>query len=432
VELATQQAPPSSGSNSRDETAALDKPAPLSSIDLFCGAGGLSLGLKAAGIQFGAHLDSWEPAVETLNRNFGESNAAVDVSTLTASQIRIMSGGATPQLISGGPPCQSFTSAGRRFDDDPRSTLVGAFATLAAEVRSPLVVFENVEGFVTAGKGEFVFDLLTPLIDAGYWLRMRKVNLANYGVPQHRKRVIMVASLSGCPPFPQPTHSAWGVPGAQEIPGCPATPTVAEALGDLPAPGSQNAPQGHLSPPIGELELARLTALRPGQTMRDLPEELWHDSYRKRAYRRVMDGTPMERRGGAPAGLRRLRGDQPSKAITSASVREFIHPTKDRRLTLREAARLQTFPDSFKFSGNLAEQATQIGNAVPPRFSEALGSSLIDHLTRYAGADQRIPGEGALVEFNVTSSQQMSPALSRVVTAVGARFTDSLFAAAED
>jgi DNA (cytosine-5)-methyltransferase 1 len=403
----------------------------FSTIDLFCGAGGLALGLESAGLQISAHLDSWQTAVETVNNNFEESQGPVDVSKLTANDVRLMAGGAMPRLLVGGPPCQSFTSAGRRRHDDPRGSLVGVYASLAAEIRSPLVVFENVEGFVTAGRGQFVFDLLAPLVEAGYWVRVRKVNLANFGVPQHRKRVIVVASLAGDPPFPEFTHSAWGAPGAQRIPGLPPTPTVEDALTGMPEPDGQHAPQGHQTPAINELEQARIVALEPGQTMRDLPETLWHESYRKRANRRVADGTPTERRGGAPAGLRRLRADQPSKAITSASVRELVHPTEDRRITLREAARFQTFPDSFTFSGNLAEQATLIGNAIPPRFGEILGGSLITHLTDFAGASGREPGEGALVDFDVTPSPQMSPALARVVADVRARFMKAQLAHAD-
>lgn len=394
-------------------------------VDLFCGAGGLSLGLKEAGLRVRAHLDSWPAAVETLNLNFDEQRAPIDIRKLTASDIRCLAGG-TPRVLAGGPPCQSFTSAGRRQDDDPRGTLVGVFANLAADIRSPLVVFENVEGFLTAGKGRFVLDFLAPLVEAGYQVRVRKVNFANFGVPQHRKRVIAVASLLGNPPFPDPTHSAWGAPGAQKLAGCPATPTVEETLKDMPPLGSADAPQGHVALRPSELEQARITALKPGQTMRDLPEHLWHDSFRKRAFRRVMDGTPTERRGGAPAGLRRLRADQPSKAITSAAIRELVHPTEDRRLTLREAARLQTFPDSFGFSGNTAEQATLIGNAIPPRFAETLGKSLVDHLNFYAGSEENEPGQGAVVEFNVTPAQQMSPALARVVREVNSQFTPNL------
>jgi DNA (cytosine-5)-methyltransferase 1 len=398
-------------------------------VDLFCGAGGLSSGLQAANLAVLAHVDCWEPAVATLNANFDEDRVPIDVAELTAADIRAMADG-TPDVLAGGPPCQSFTSAGRRREDDKRATLVGVYAQLAADLRAPVVIFENVEGFVTAGGGRFVFDLLDPLLEAGYQIAVRKVNLANYGVPQHRKRVIVVASLAGdSPPLPEPTHSAWGAPGAQHVTGQPLTPTVSQALAGLPEPTRDDtALQGHVVPRVSEIEHQRIRALKSGQTMRDLPEELWHDSYRKRAYRRVMDGTPSERRGGAPAGLRRLRGDQPSKAITSAAVREFVHPTADRRLTLREVARLQTFDDSFEFHGTPTEQATLIGNAIPPRFAIALAKAVREHLTANA-ATARLPSErGALVEFTVTSADGMSPALAKVVGEVRDRYlTENLF-----
>lgn len=359
--------------------------------------------------------------MDTLNANFSESREAVDVAALSTNDILGLVSG-RPGLIAGGPPCQPFTSAGRRRAGDPRGSLVGVYARLAADVRPDLVVFENVEGFATASGGQFVFDLLDPLMAAGYWIRVRKVNLANYGVPQHRKRVIVVASLAGVPPFPSPTHSAWGTPGARHVAGRPPTPTLAEALRGLPAPAAQNAPQGHTPTRVSDVERVRISALKPGQTMRDLPEELWHESYRKRAFRRVMDGTPTERRGGAPAGLRRLRADEPSKAITSAAVREFVHPTSDRRLTLREVARLQTFPDDFEFHGRPADQATLVGNAIPPRFAEVLGRSLLAHLAATETAERHSPGEGALVEFNVTPAAQLSPALAKVVNKVRSRY----------
>lgn len=404
-----------------------DKTLTVSALDLFCGAGGLSLGLQSAGIDVRAHLDLWRPAVNTLNANFGEDGEPVDVAALSADDVLSLVG-ETPRVMAGGPPCQSFTSAGRRREDDPRGSLVGAYARLVADVRPDFVLFENVEGFATAGGGRFVFDLLDPLIEAGYWVAVRKINLANYGVPQHRKRVIAVGGLVGMPPFPQPTHSAWGAPGAQHVAGRPPTPTLGQALEGLPAPGAAGAPKGHTHSRHSELEQTRMTALKPGQTMRDLPEGLWHASYRKRAFRRVMDGTPTERRGGAPAGLRRLRIDEPSKAITSTAVREFVHPIVDRHLTLREAARLQTFPDDFDFQGSPSDQATLVGNAIPPLFAEALGRCLAQHFVAAADAARREPGEGALVEFDVTPSAQMSPALARVVTEVRDRYlTGTLF-----
>lgn len=423
-----QQTPPEATDVPRRALPVIDERAgALPAVDAFCGAGGLSCGLQAAGFDVHAHLDVWQPAVETLNANFSEDRESVDVASLSAADVLEFAGGATPRLMAGGPPCQSFTSAGRRKEDDPRGSLVGVYARLAAAVRPDVVVFENVEGFATAGGGRFVFELLEPLLDAGYRVRVRKVNLANYGVPQHRKRVIVIASLLGDPPFPEPSHSAWGAPGARYVAGRPPTPTLGEALADLPAAGTRDAPQGHVASKISDLEQIRIAALRPGQTMRDLPHELWHDSYRKRANRRVRDGTPTERRGGAPAGLRRLRIDEPSKAITSAAVREFIHPTIDRRLTLREAARLQTFPDDFTFRGQPTDQATLVGNAIPPRFAEALGRAVAEHL-RSAGEERSEHRTGELLEFDVTPAQQMSPALARVVAAVRSRFlTQSLF-----
>src|SRR5207237_9353072 len=110
-------------------------------------------------------------------------------------------------------------------------------------------------------------------------------------------------------------------------------------------------PQGNYYQPLKGIELERAIALEPGQTMRDLPEELQHESYRRRAFRRVMDGTPSERRGGPPAGIRRLVPDAPSKAITGGARSEFLHPAAHRLLTLRESPRIQAFPAPFRFVG---------------------------------------------------------------------------------
>jgi DNA (cytosine-5)-methyltransferase 1 len=201
----------------------------------------------------------------------------------------------------------------------------------------------------------------------------------------------------------------------------PATLTVNDALDGLPTPSAElpGTPVHHVAAAVGEADKKRIHALGPGQTMRDLPEELWHESYRRRAYRRVMDGTPTERRGGAPAGIRRLRGDEPSKAITGAAHREFIHPEQDRPLTLRECARIQTFHDDFEFIGHRAEVATMIGNAVPPSFARAIGLAIAKTLQRPVVAPSTT---GRLVRFDATAAEGMSPALARVVNAVELRY----------
>ena len=131
-----------------------------------------------------------------------------------------------------------------------------------------------------------------------------------------------------------------------------------------------------------------------------------------------MDGTPTERRGGAPAGLRRLSGDEPSKAITGGALNEFLHPTHDRSLTMRECARLQTFPDDFKFLGSSTDVVQLIGNAVPPTLALVLAKSLKDNL---AGATLG-NNQGALLSFVPTLATGMSPALETVTREVRRRF----------
>ena len=153
--------------------------------------------------------------------------------------------------------------------------------------------------------------------------------------------------------------------------------------------------------------------------MRDLPEALHHESYRRRAFRRVMDGTPTEQRGGAPAGIRRLSPDEPSKAITGGARSEFLHPSEHRSLTLRECARLQTFPDTFEFCGTGSEQGQLIGNAVPPRLAGAIAASLLIDLQERS---RRTSHQGALLSFVPTLADGLSPVLRRVTERVSDTF----------
>jgi DNA (cytosine-5)-methyltransferase 1 len=313
-----------------------------------------------------------------------------------------------------------------RRNGDARNSLVSVFANIVARARPTAFVFENVEGFLTAEDGQRVMDLLSPLISAGYMIHLRKINAANYGIPQHRKRVLAIGGLGFEPPFPEATHAAYGAPGAW-LGGAhdlPRTPTLRDAIFDLPPPsmnGDQPSVPDHVYRTLVAADLERAILLREGQTMRDLPEDLQHDSYRRRAYRRVLDGMPSEKRGGAPAGIRRLIFDQPCKAITGGARSEFLHPTEHRNLTLRECARVQTFQDGFCFFGSTADRATLIGNAVPPKLAEVFGRSLgaaIAHLGNTAR-----PKQGRLLSFVPTLSEGMSPALERTVDMVSRAFS---------
>ena len=400
-------------------------PKPTTSLDLFCGAGGLTLGLQQSGVACAAACDSWKPAADTFKLNFpGTAFLQADLSSATAHDLMRAAGlRERPTIVAGGPPCQGFSSAGRRNAKDPRNTLVAAFARVVADLSPEFLLFENVEGFLTLADGDAVVSLLDPLVEAGYSVHLRKVNAANFGVPQHRKRVVAIGSRTSEPFFPSPTHTAYGAPGAMLAGSTlPPTPTLAEALEGLPPP-SRARPhasiQDHILRSLRNGDTERAELLQPGQRMRDLPSNLQHSSYQRRAFRRVMDGTPSEKRGGAPAGLRRLRGDEPSKAITSAAISEFLNPFEDRYLTVRECARLQTFPDAFRFAGTLSEKATLIGNAVPPRLAHALANSIVHSLT---SAPLKTTSSGRLLSFVPTLSSGMSPALQNVMLRVRRRY----------
>ena len=383
-------------------------------LDLFCGAGGLALGLFDAGFNVTCAVDNFPAAVATYGANFSHKPLSLDLAQSFSFP--------AIDVVAGGPPCQGFSSAGLRQMGDARNSLVSHFAQIVVSLKPKAFIFENVEGFLTAEGGIRVLELLEPLVGAGYRIHLRKVNAANYGVPQHPNRVIAIGALGWDPHFPDPTHTAFGAPGAHLASRIlPLSPTVMDALEGLPE--AQISPpgevQGHFYRPLSALDLERANALLPGQTMRDLPDRLQHQSYQKRAFRRVKDGMPTDRRGGAPTGVRRLRPDEPSKAITGGALSEFIHPMQNRPLTLRECARLQTFPDSFIFHGNLADQIQLVGNAIPPLFATALGKSLLRDLMN----DNHQVDGGALLSFVPTLSSGLSPALRRVQEMVVSSFS---------
>jgi len=392
----------------------MSSPPNLTVVDLFCGAGGLGLGFRDQGFKIIWAADAFTPAVNTYRKNIGDHIEEVRLDWNTELPLS--------DIIAGGPPCQGFSSAGLRKPGDTRNTLVAVFSHLVAKFRPKAFVFENVEGFLTGEGGRWVTDLLDPLIKAGYCIHLRKVNAANYGVPQHRKRVLAVGGLGWDPGFPHATHLATGAPGADLVGGnLPWCDSVAQALSGLPsaAISSETASvSDHYFRPPNRTDRLRFEALGVGQTMKDIPEHLWHDTYRRRAYRRVMDGTPTDRRGGAPSGLRRLNPDLPSKAITSGAKSEFVHPTEHRSLTIRECARLQTFPDDFEFDGTLAQRALLVGNAVPPSFANAIAAHLANV---FSEMDARRADPG-LMSFVPTNSNGLSPALQKTVDTVECRY----------
>lgn len=404
-------------------------------LSLFSGCGGCSLGLRQAGLEVNLAVDIDQDACDTYSANLGEAIAwCADLSKVKPDDLLKKShlNREDIDLIVGGPPCQGFSSAGARDWTDPRNILIRNFVEIVVSLRPTWFIMENVEGFLTANNGVFLIEAITQFLQAGYWVRTQKVYMERYGLPQSRKRVIIVGNLEQSNfNFPEATYFKQPIlfnPDQQTL------LNVFDAIGDLP-PASvtgevfyENEPQQdyqrrlrrtdnrpvlyHQIKRLNEAAQQRIALLKQGETMKHLPEELQHPSFTRRSFRRVMDGTPTENRGGAPSGLKRLVDHDPSLTITSGSSSEFIHPTENRPLTLRECARIQSFPDWYEFQGSWTSVATQIGNAIPPIFFEIL----IRHIQNFASWHRSENSRGHWLGINATKSNGKSPILIKVLT----------------
>lgn len=410
-------------------------------VSLFSGAGGFSYGFSQAGLKpaFGAEIDA--DACATYRNNVGSPCHQLDLGCVDPASIKKLTNGVSPFAVIGGPPCQGFSTAGPRNASDPRNRLIFNYLAIVHELAPKWFIFENVEGLLTSGGGEDLSRLVRSFVDLGYSVRLQKLNFASFGVPQTRKRVVIIGNRLGIE-FQFPTERfSYDSGKARKQSGLPMAPTLDEAIAGLGPIASERTgymPYANSVPVnaydaamrIGNngqqvtehyqaaegIDLRRFELLAPGQTMKDLPEALWHESFRRRANRRVADGTPTEKRGGAPSGIKRLHGDRQSLTITGASTREFIHPHEHRPLTIRECARIQSFPDRYQFEGNAASVIQQIGNAVPP----LAASILAQHLQRLDGSFgtglqvcTHQTNRAGLLGFVLTEASGMSPALKK-------------------
>lgn len=378
----------------------------LTAISLFAGAGGCSLGFQNSGLYslLGAY-DNNKMAVNTYNLNFGDDKCElVDLAECDFKQLRLKLGLGRGELdlIIGGPPCQGFSTAGTRFWDDPRNQLIKNYAQALEEFQPKWFMMENVEGLLTTAGGKYIYEAIKKFSELGYSLVMEKVYAQEYGVPQRRKRVVIIGNRLGIHfSFPTPIYPISGRIFRNSL---MTLRTAIEDLEQLELPAID-----HTFKQETEMNRERYSNLAQGQTMKDLPPHLQHESFKKRSERRVQDGTPSEKRGGPPSGLKRLNYDEPCLTITGAATREFIHPIMNRTLTIRECARIQTFPDDFTFLGNESQKITLVGNAIPPKLAEVFASH-IDELHHNA---ERNTIPNGLISYSLTKAEAMSPALSR-------------------
>lgn len=414
-------------------------------ISLFSGAGGFSFGFANAGLKpiCGAEID--RDACATYEENINSTCHNIDLSAVKPSFFRDILGLKEPFAVIGGPPCQGFSTAGSRDPNDSRNQLIFNYLRIVAEVRPRWFVFENVEGLLTSGHGTAVFNLVQEFLRLGYSVRVHKTNLAAYGVPQTRKRVFIIGNRLGID-FTLPTELYSYDSGKSKKQNLnPFAPTLDQALEGLGVASLSRAmpihyPATEATNSYDQLmrlnntggitehfhstnpeDAARFALLKPGQTMRDLPEKYWHKSFKRRAFRRVIDGIPTENRGGAPSGIKRLYGNLQSLTITGASTREFIHPHENRPLTIRECARIQSFPDDYKFHGHAASITQQIGNAVPPLAALEIAKHL-QKLDGAFGSAIQLPSRNfkpRLFGYFLTEATGMSEALQKTEILLG-------------
>lgn len=357
-------------------------------VDLFCGAGGLSLGLQQAGFDVVAAVDTDEHALAThrahfpgraLNMDLADPEQVDDLAE-QLSEIEI-------DVLAGGPPCQPFSRAGRskirslvkqgiRHPHDTRRELWKVFIDLTDRLQPSSVLFENVPDIALADESRIVRNMAAGLEQLGYAVDFRLLDAWRYGVPQHRQRLFLVAVRGGLP-------FEWPKPSDQRV-------TVGDAIADLPhlkgGTGGRHLRYGkpsstfqrkarmgmpdkdislvwdHMTRPVRDDDREAFTLMGPNTRYSELPEHL-------RRYRSdIFDDK-----------YKRLGWKALSRTITAHIAKDgywYIHPAEHRTLTVREVARLQTFPDWFRFEGARSHAFVQIGNAVPPALATAISKSI--------------------------------------------------------
>lgn len=361
-------------------------------IDLFAGVGGLSYGF--------AHDDEFEilaanEILEPMARAYSSNHPSVkmynkDIKDFSLDDLTEDLGvkKGDIDIVVGGPPCQAYSTVGKRLIDDPRGKLFQEYYRILKELKPKIFVFENVKGLLSMQGGDLIKTIISLFESIGYHMQMRLLNAADYGAPQIRERVILVGTLDAKPfKYPKPTHYDPKIAYPADLSLKPYV-SLGEALGDLPSMEAGESATKYACEPQNDYQ----------RLMRaDAPEEIQEHEVPKNSAKLVAimkalpdGGSPKD----IPEALRpnsgfancycRLWWDKPSTTITRnlgcPSSSRCIHPRDPRPLSTREGARLQGFPDNYIFCGKRGDKHLQIGNAVPTFLSVAIKDSVKSYL----------------------------------------------------
>jgi len=352
----------------------------LNVVDLFCGCGGLSYGFEQEGFKTILGIDHDKAAIDTFRMNHKNAKTILgDIREISNEKILSELNGNKVDVIIGGPPCQGLSLSGPRKLEDPRNQLYLSFIRIVSLINPKYVLIENVPGMVSLFKGKIKDEIIKSLEELGYKVNYKILRSSDYGVPQHRKRVFFVGyNESNDFDFPLPTHNENGDGLLKKM------VSTYDALSDLPrlndtlgqkvqqyALPIQNDYQklmrnnslsvlNHIAANHSEKVKETIKLVPPGKNYKSLPEELKNIRNFNVAWTRFPDHAP-------------------SPTIDTGH-RHHFHYYEDRVPTVRECARLQSFPDTFEFIGNKTEQFRQVGNAVPPLLAKKLARKILEGL----------------------------------------------------
>ena len=371
--------------------------------DLFCGCGGMSLGLIDAGFKDVIAADFWDVAMKNYLSYHKLSSTTFFQTNMFNEDERLELTNAIKDanidLLAGGPPCQGFSTLGKREEKDTRNTLVEAYLQVAISVKPKMLIMENVPAIQSmkhsSGKKypEYAKQLLT---DNGYYAETVFITGEQVGLAQTRKRLFLIA-INKDYVHDIPNFSSVLVETLSQLRPAEGCTTLRKVIGNMPSLQSGEGSDemcvdgkviyNHYAFVYEKNTLARIEAVPEKGGLQDIPDELLSNHLKKMKSGGYGSGGFVKNLYG------RLDWDAPSGTVVAGIKKitcgRFFHPVDNRLLTVREAARLQSFPDDYKFLGGLIDQYTVVGNAVPPKFSEYIGKVLIDIYERYRKDEER-------------------------------------------